>query len=158
MVRAIVEEEIEHASVKGTAYSWDSTELDIAADGTMLYLKNNSDTTLILDRVTINGSNVICFWTILIGALITTPSGGTVTGVNLNEVFSTKQADVTAISNETAVADGSIIDRIKTPIDNSIQHNLQGIILGKDHYIQINQITESDSGSVVVFGHFESPS
>ena len=32
---------------------------------------------------------------------------------------------------------------------------LSGIIINKNHYIQINQVTESTSGSVVVFGHYE---
>ncbi len=157
VTRAITEEEIVHASGEGNSFSWDSTELDIAANGTMLFVKNLDSTPLILDRVTINGSNVICFWTVLIGATTTTPSGVTVTGVNLNEVFSSNTADVTSVSNETAVADGAIVDRVKTPIDNTLQHDLHGIILGKGHYVQFNQVTESDSGSIILFGHFEEP-
>ena len=58
-VRAIVESELEHSSISGLAYSWDSTELDIDAGDTMLFVKNLSDTPLILDSVMINGSNVI---------------------------------------------------------------------------------------------------
>lgn len=160
VVRAITEEEIEHASaILGSAYSWDSTELDINATDTMLFVKNTGDVPLVLDRATINGSNAICFWTILIGSATTTPAGGAVvTGVNLNQTFSAQAADAVARSDETAVADGSIIDRVKTPIDNTIQHDLHGVILGKGHYVQFNQITESDSGSVVLFGHFELPS
>lgn len=159
VVRAIVEAEIEHASGKlGTAFSWDSTELDIDAGDTMLFVKNIGDTPLILDRLTINGSNVICTWTILIGAATTTPAGTEVIGVNINESFSTKMADAVAKSDETAVADGAIIDRIKTPVSNTRVHDMTGIILGKNHYVQINQITESTSGSVVLYGHFENPS
>ena len=160
VVRAITEEEIEHASaLLGSAFSWDSTEKDIGTGDTMLFVKNTGDVPLILDRATINGSNVVCTWTILIGSATTTPAGGTVVaGVNLNQTFSAKGADAVARSDETAVADGSIIDRVKTPIGNSVQHDLHGIILGKGHYVQFNQITESTSGSVVLFGHFELPS
>lgn len=159
VVRAIIEAEIEHASaVLGSAYSWDSTELDLVAGETFLMVKNEGSIPLVLDRVTINGSNVICFWTIHIGSLTTTPAGTEVVGVNLNRGFSTQLADATAMSDETALADGDIVDRIKTPIDNTLQHALHGIILGKGHYVQINQVTESDSGSAVLFGHFEVPS
>jgi hypothetical protein len=160
VVRAITEEEIEHASATlGSAYSWDSTEKNVAAGATMLFVKNTGDVPLVLDRATINGSDVICFWTVLIGSATTTPAGGAVvTGVNLNQTFSAQAADAVARADETAVADGSIIDRVKTPIDNTIEVNLHGVILGRGHYVQINQITESDSGSVILFGHFELPS
>lgn len=160
VVRAITEEEIEHASATlGSAYSWDSTEKDIDTGDTMLFVKNTGDVPLVLDRATINGSNVICTWTLLIGSTTTTPAGGAVvTGVNLNQGFSSQLADAVARSDETAVADGSIIDRVKTPVTNTIEINLHGVILGRGHYIQINQITESTSGSVILFGHFELPS
>ncbi len=160
VVRAITEEEIEHASATlGSAFSWDSTELDINTGDTMLFVKNTGDVPLVLDRALINGSNVICTWTLLIGSATTTPAGGAeVVGVNLNETFSSQLADAVARSDETAVADGSIIARAKTPVTNTIEMNLHGIILGKGHYIQFNQITESTSGSVVLIGHFENPS
>ena len=67
-------------------------------------------------------------------------------------------ADVLALSDETAVAQGTIIDRVKTPIDGTLQHNLSGIILGRGNYIQFDQVTESIRGSVVLFGHFGIPS
>ena len=160
VVRAIGEEEIEHASaILGSAYSWDSTERDIDTGDTMLFVKNTSDVPLVLDRATINGSNVICTWTLLLGSATTTPAGGAeVIGVNLNRGFASQLADAVARSDETAVADGDIIDRVKTPVTNTIEINLHGVILGKGHYIQINQITESTSGSVILFGHFEVPS
>ena len=160
VVRAITEEEIEHASaILGSAYSWDSTEKDIDTGDTMLFVKNTGDVPLVLDRALINGSNVICTWTFLLGSATTTPAGGAVvTGVNLNQTFSTQLADAVARSDETAVADGSIIGRVKTPVTNTLEVNLHGVILGKNHYIQFNQITESTSGSVVLLGHFELPS
>lgn len=159
VVRAITEVEIEHASgVLGTAFSWDSGERDIDAGDTMLFVKNTGDVPLILDRMTVNGSNVICTWEIYIGALTTTPSGTGVTPTNLNEVFATKAAESTSFYDETAVANGSLVERIKTAVSEAKQWDMHGIILGKNHYIQINQLTESTSGSIVLLGHFEAPS
>lgn len=160
VVRAITEPEIEHASATlGSAYAWDSTELDIAAGVTMTFVKNTGTVPLILDAVIINGSNVICTWEVRIGALTTTPAGGAgITGVNMNEGFSTRLANAVARSGETAVADGFVVGRIKTAISGHHIHSLTGIILGKGHYVQIKQVTESTSGSAIVIGHFELPS
>lgn len=158
VVRAITESEIEHASINGEAYSWDSLELNIDAGDTILFVKNLGDTPLILDRLVINGSNVICTWEILIGSETTTPSGTGVTGVNLNRGFSSTLANVTSLSDETAVADGDIIDRVKTAVSGHHIHDMTGVILGKNHYVQVNQETESTSGSCILHGHFENPS
>ncbi len=47
VVRAITEPEIEHASGKlGTAYSWDSTELNLTAGETFLYVQNTGSVPL----------------------------------------------------------------------------------------------------------------
>jgi len=158
VVRAITESEIEHASTNGEAYSWDSLELNIDAGDTMLFVKSLGDTPLILDRLVLNGSNVICTWEILIGSLTTTPAGTVVTGVNLNRSFSSTAADVDSFSDETAVADGDVVDRIKTAVSGHHIHDLTGLILGKNHYVQVNQETESTSGSCILHGHFENPS
>ncbi len=159
VTRAITEAEIEHASSLGNAYSWDSTELDIDTGDTMLFVKNTGEVPLILDKVIITASNVSCTWTILVGTATTTPSGTTITGVNLNTQFSTKIADVTSLSDETAVADGSIISRLLTvATPGFIVHDLTGVIIAKNGYVQVNQITESTSGSAILYGHFENPS
>ncbi len=155
VTRAVFESELEHESAEnGFAYAWDSTELDIAAADSMLYVKNTGDMPLHLEYVQINGSNTVCTWTIQIGALTTTPSGNTVTGVNLNQIFSGLPAQATSISNETAVAAGAIVGRVKTAIDGHHIHPMAGVILGKDHYVQIVQITESTRGSVTLVGHY----
>jgi hypothetical protein len=158
VVRSISEPELEHASNMGEAYSWDSQELDIVAGETMLYVRNDGDTPLILDRLDFNGSDVICTWEIGIGSLTTVPAGTIVVGVNMNQVFSTKAAEATAFSDETAVDDAAVLFRVKTAISGHHQHDMTGVILGKNHYVQINQETESNSGSVILIGHFENPS
>ena len=157
VVRSITESEIEHASTQGNSYSWDSTDLDIDITDTLLFVKNTGDTPLILDRLVVNGSNVLQIYEINIGSDTTTPVGTTVTGVNLNRSFASKLAEVISLSDETAVADGDIVDRIKIAVNGHHIHDLTGLILGKNHYVQINQEVEATSGSVILHGHFENP-
>lgn len=159
VVRAINESELEHASGKlGSAYSWDSTELDIDAGDTMLFVKNTGDVPLILDTLDLNGSNVVCTWTVTLGKETTTPAGTLVAGRNLNTGNLDDVADAVAYSDETALATGNIRRRYKTAIDTHKNIKIDGIILEKNGYIQINQITESTSGSAILTGHFENPS
>lgn len=153
IVRAITESEIEHASGEGKAFSWDSGELDIDAGDTMLFVQRTGDVPLIIDRVEISGSNVICTWEINVGTASTTATGTGVSAVSLNTSF-TAEADATAFSDETAVADGNTVARVKTAVSGHETVDMVGVILGKNHYIQINQETESTSGSVIVHGHF----
>ncbi len=159
VTRAIGESELEHASINGNAYCWFSAAQDIDATDTMLFLKNIGDTPLIMDRLNLIGSNVLCTWTIHIGADTTTPSGGSVvTGVNINELFASTTADAISRTDEEAVADGTIVEQVITQATTMHHHDLEGIILGKNQYIQINQETESTSGSAAIYAHFENPS
>lgn len=157
VVRSITELELEHASAGGAAYTWDSLELNIDTGDTMLHLTNDGDTPLILDRIDFNGSNVICEWTIGIGTTTTTATGTVVSGVNSNTSFESVAADATAFSDETAVADATVVGRVKTAVSGHLVYPMGGFIIGKNHYIQIIQETESTSGSVVLHGHFENP-
>ena len=159
VVRAINESELEHASINGQAFCWFSGAQDIDATDTMLFVKNTGDIPLILDRLNLIGSNVLCTWTVHIGADVTTPAGGSVvTPTNINQVFSSTPADAVSRTDETAVADGTIVEQVVTPIDLMHHHDLQAIILGKGHYVQINQETESTRGSAAIYGHFANPS
>lgn len=157
LVRAITETELEHSSGKnGRAYSWASNDTDIDAGDTRLFIKNIGELPLVLDRITILPANVACDWSINIGKATTTPTGTEVVGVNLAQ--SGKVADALAYDDETAVADGNPVDWIHSETAGTIQHKLDGVILQKGHYIQVNQETESTSGRVVIIGHFENPS
>ncbi len=158
VVRAIVEPEIEHASGEGEAYAWHAPIRDLVAGETMLFVKNLGTTPLILDRVVFAGSNVICQWDIGIGSATTTPAGDAVVGVNMNGTFSTKVAETAAFTDETAVADATVMFHVWTPITSLVDFSLDGIILGQNHYVQINQETESTAGSLTLVGHFENPS
>ena len=159
VVRAITEAEIEHASGKlGSAFVWDSLEKDIDAGDTMLFVQNTGSVPLILDRAEINGSNVICTWTYHLGSLTATPTGTSVIGVNMNRKFASDLSESLAFSDETALANGDIVGRVKTAIDDTKYVDLTGFILLKGHYIQFTQVTESTRGSIILTGHYENPS
>lgn len=160
VTRAIQESELEHASIGGKAFSWDSAAQNIDSGDTMLFVKNTGSTTLILDRMDVIGSNVACTWTIHIGSDTTTPAGGSeITAVNLNRIFSSDAPDAIARADETAVADGTVVRQFHTAATvQATPIPMTGFILGKGHYIQVNQETTSTSGSVTLIGHFENPS
>lgn len=155
VTRAVFESELEHeSSENGFAYTWDSLEIDIDTGDTMLFVKNTGDKPLHLEYAAFNGAVAIVTWTILVGALTTTPAGTDVVGVNMNRIFASQPARASAFSDETAVADGTVIGRIKTGIDGHHVHPMAGVILGNGDYVQFNQITESIRGSVLLVGHF----
>lgn len=153
-VRAIVETELEHASANGRAYAWRSTNSDIDAGDTRLFIKNTSDKFLIFSYAVFNPANVVCDYDIGIGGATTTPTGTTVTATNLNGLVNISESYL-AYDDETAVADADPIVTVTVPTTGSHRLELDGFILGKNQYLQINQETESTSGRVTVFGHFE---
>jgi len=156
VTRAIAEPEIEHASSLGNAYVWQAPTDNVAAGDTLLFLKNLSDTPLILDRVNFLGGNVATLYDIRLGKLTTPPDAINVTGRNLNQRFG-DDADVHAVADEDAVADGTLMESIHVPVTVMLEWNLQGYILEKGNYIQINQVDESTAGGAAIIGHFENP-
>ena len=153
-VRAIVETELEHASANGRAYAWRSNNGDIDAGDTLLLVKNTSDKFLILSYATFTPANVVCTYDIGIGAETTTPTGNAIVATNLNGIVSVSESYL-AYDDETAIADATPIVSVTTSTTESYRVELDGFILGKNQYIQINQETESTSGRVTLFGHFE---
>lgn len=153
-VRAIVETELEHASANGRAYAWRSANTDIDAGDTRLFIKNTSDKFLILSYAIFEPSNVVCSYDVGIGEDTTTPTGTAITATVINNTVKATESNV-AYDDETAVADATPIVSYTVSTTASQRMELDGFILGKNHYLQINQETESTSGRVTVFGHFE---
>jgi hypothetical protein len=153
-VRAIVETELEHASSRGDAYAWRSENSDIDAGDTRLFIKNTSDKFLIFSYAIFTPANVVCTYDIGVGNGTTTPTGTAVTATNLNGTITITES-YEAYDDETAVADVTPIVSVTTNTTDSYRIELDGFILGKNQYLQINQETESTSGRVTVFGHFE---
>ena len=145
---------------KGTAWTVDSATIDIDATDTMLFVKNTGAKIVYLDWAIINGSNAICEWTLGLGSATTTPAGGTVLAfINANHKFSSDTPDAVSRSDETAVATATTSLRFWTTIAGTaalpLVHNLEGFILGQNHYAQFTQVTESTSGSVTLGLHTE---
>jgi len=153
-VRAIVESELEHASARGDAYAWRSANTDIDAGDTRLFIKNTSDKYLILSYAIFTPANVVCTYDIGIGSDTTTATGTAVTATNLNGTITVTES-YEAYDDETAVADATPIVSVTVSTTESYRLDLDGYIIGKNQYLQINQETESTSGRVTVFGHFE---
>ena len=153
-VRAIVEPEFEHASANGRAYAWRSNDADIDAGDTLLFVKNTSDKYLLLSHAVFTPSNVACKYDIGIGSATTTPAGNVIVATNPNGVGPITESYL-AYDDETAVADTTPIVSVATETVGTLVFDLQGFILGKNQYVQINQETESTSGRVTIFGHFE---
>ena len=153
-VRAITETELEHASARGDAYAWRSNDGDIDAGDTLLFIKNTSDKFLIFSYAIFTPANVVCDYDIGIGSASTTPTGNPITANNLNGTINVNES-YAAYDDETAVADATTIVSYTTNTTESLKIELDGFILGKNQYLQINQETESTSGRVTVFGHFE---
>lgn len=151
---ARIESALEHASADGESFAFPSLDTDIAAGATRLFVKNTGEKFLILSHAEFNPSNVVCKWDVGIGSETTTPSGSSVTGINMNQTQSSKTEDFVAFDNEINVADATKMFQVTTSTVNSKEVSLRGIVLGKNHYIQINQETESTSGQVTVFGLF----
>jgi hypothetical protein len=97
---------------------------------------------------------VVCTYDIGIGAETTTPTGNAIVATNLNGIVSVSESYL-AYDDETAIADATPIMSVTTSTTESYRVELDGLILGKNQYIQINQETESTSGRVTLFGHFE---
>lgn len=154
LTRAVTESELQAASKKGDAYSWYAATVDIDAGDTFLFVKNTGNRVLVLDRLLLSGSNVICNWFIHLGSATTTPTGTAVTGRALNRAYSDDTESV-AFNDETAVADGDLVKDVWTPVTNTVKVDMDGFRLPSGHYIQINQETESTSGSVTLIGHYE---
>jgi hypothetical protein len=153
-VRAIAETELEHASANGRAYAWRSANSDIDAGDTRLFVKNTSDKFLVFSYALFTPANVVCTYDIGFGSETTTATGTAITATNLNGTQAISESYV-AYDDETAVADATPIVSVTTSTTDSFVLPLDGYILGKNQYIQINQETESTSGRVTLFGHFE---
>jgi hypothetical protein len=97
---------------------------------------------------------VACDYDIGIGSATTTPTGNAIVATNLNGTITVTES-YDAYDDETAVADATPILSVTTNTTESYRVELDGFILGKNQYLQINQETESTSGRVTVFGHFE---
>lgn len=155
LVRAIGQPQIEHESELGLAFSWTSLNTDIAAGSTRLIIRNTDSNFLVLTRISGMPANVSCQYDYGIGQSTTAFSGGTgITAKNLNEAFNTTTFDYDAMDGDTAIADADILGGLWVSTVASNHESLSGVILGKNHFFQVNQETEATSGRITVKGFF----
>lgn len=153
-VRAITETELEHASARGDAYAWSTSNGFSTAGDTKLIVKNTSDKYLVFSYLVINPSNVLCRYELGIGNDTTALSGTAITATNLNGLITVAES-YEAYETETAVADATKIRAATCGTARPERVELDGYILGKNQYLQINCETTVTSGSLELFGHFE---
>jgi hypothetical protein len=153
-VRAITETTLEHASAKGEAYIWSTSNGSSTAGDTKLFIKNTSDKFLVFSRIFFNPSNVLCRYELGIGSATTTPTGTEITATNMNGTISVPESYL-AYETETAVADATKSIAFTVGTTDMKTQDLDGFIIGKNQYLQINCETTVTSGSVEVEAHFE---
>tara|TARA_Y100000310_G_scaffold55920_1_gene51267 strand:- start:14887 stop:15420 length:534 start_codon:yes stop_codon:yes gene_type:complete len=158
LTRALQEDPFMRASRLGKAWTFEAPTVDIDATDTILFIKNTADDPLFLHSILFNGSNVICEYDLGLGKATTTPAGTTVVPQNTNTEF-TKDSETIAITDETAVATSTTMMRFWTVIAGTgaqpPEYPLDGLIIGKNHYVDIIQVTESTGGSVLIKAYRE---
>lgn len=157
VVRAITEEEIEHASGMGSAFSFHVTSAAIDTADTVLFVKNTDSALLVLDRCTLNSDVAETMtWQLRVGTAITTPAGSALTPVNLYPTFSGNTFSHISLTDETAVAAGSLIEEYKMIIGaDPLLVPLHGLILGKGHYIQFDIVGTTPAVGMTLWAHWE---
>lgn len=138
----------------GRAFIWTSQDIDVAAAGTMLAVRNDGKEPLIIDGFIITGGNVISRYECHIVTASFTIAGVAVANFNLN-TGSANVADVTAFANESGNTQGTVIYDITAGITITVQVPTPGLVLAQGHTFAIDQVTESDAGNVTIVGHFE---
>lgn len=156
VTKSIVEAELEEASERGLAFSWYTGDQNIDINDTLIFVKNTGSTPLHLILLTLNGDSTNpMIYDLGLGSETTPPAGGTViTAVNLNQIFTSDPPEAVARTDETAVADATVFKRVKMLADVDKDVSLVGVILGRNHYIQINCETEPAAVSATIIGHY----
>jgi len=154
-----------HSSiVDGEAYSWTNVTTNLAANETILLVKNTSSTlnlhidqiwchsdttTVIRVHVPTNGSQVAV-----------TPAGGDVmTGVCLNFAKDNTAAAVSRENesdNEIGDSTSKIVWAGSIPADNSTPVLVNcGLILGENDSVAVDQVENTGEVYVTIIGHYE---
>lgn len=156
ITKSIIEAELEEASERGLAFSWYTGDQNIDINDTLLFVKNTSFKPLHLVFLKLNGDSTnAMIYDIGLGSETTVPVGGTLlTAVNLNHIFQSDKPDAVARTDETAVADATAFTRVKMLAEVDKEVSLVGVILGKNHYIQINCETEPTAVSATLIAHY----
>lgn len=108
-VRAVSEEEIIHNGELGNSYNFNTGNISLGADATLIYLKNNSDNNFILESIIMAIDSGITYASFPYITAVRNPTGGdlitdaTAISMNQNRNFgSSKTAEVNVYKGKSA--------------------------------------------------------
>lgn len=142
------------ALTTGEAYVWHSQDLNVAAAGTLIAVRNDSGSQdLVITRIIIVGGDVTSRYEIHKVDVAYTSTGTPVVAINLGNSGTlpdaTAHADESANSQVAANVFMEVVAIALTTVEVEV-----GIVLGRDQAIVIDQVSESGAGAATVFGYF----
>lgn len=142
--------------VNGTAYIW-SMSADLGADKCAIYLRNNSDVPLVIDKIYMYGSAAATI-EIWVGSNKITSAGTAVAGVNLNTKYGTT-ANVTCTHTETGADAGgtlTLAQTIQAGAATKETLDMDGsLVLERLGEVAVNVVTDIALTSVSIVGYFQ---
>ena len=154
VVASVSQSELEHESEEnGAGFNWSSDIVDVAGNGTVLLVKNTSDTELHIECVKISNGSLASEYTVHLPTTEVTVTGTTVTGTNLN-TSSSNVADASAASNESNNSQGNVIGTIFAAVDSNHSVEVPGLILGKNKSIAVDVVENTTESAVSIIGHY----
>jgi hypothetical protein len=130
---------------------------DLGADKCALYLRNDVDVPLVIDKIYIYGSAAATF-EIWAGTNKITSAGTAVVGVNLNTKYGTTP-DVTCTHTETGADAGgtlTLLQTIQAGVSSKETLNLDGaLVLERLGEVAVNVVTDIALSSVAIVGYFQ---
>lgn len=156
LTTAVIETELSHVSKeRGQAFVWASGTYDPDAGDTILLLKNTGDKGLHVARIWIS-ADVETRVVVHLPTTEVTPTGTTVTGVNLN-TGSSNVAEATAIRDETNNTQGDIVwsGEVQAANDPFPLDLEDALSLAKNKSVGIDFVSAATACDVAIMGHFE---
>jgi hypothetical protein len=142
--------------VNGSAYMW-SMSADLGADVCALYLRNNSDVPLVIDKIYIYADAAATF-ELFVGSNKITSAGTAVAGVNLNTKYGTTP-DVTCTHTETGADQGgtlTLLTTIQAGLSAKETVDFDGaLVLERLGEVAVNVVTAIGLMSISIVGYFQ---
>ena len=142
--------------VNENAYAW-TMSADLGGDKCALYLRNDSEIPLLIDKIFIWESAAATV-EIYLGRNKITPAGTAVVGVNLN-TGSSEVADVTCTHTETGADTGGALTLVQTIQTGAVTKEVVewdgALVLSRLGEIAVNVVTDVVLTSVTIIGYFQ---
>ena len=152
--RATVQSDFDFAADRGESYRWSSVTYDMAANDTILLVKNTGIPKLHMTKLTLT-TDVDTIVKIHYPTTNVTVAGTTVTGVNIN-TSSSNVADASAATDETGNSLGDIFWAHEIYAANGpTVIDLSGSILAKNKSIAVDFVADCAVVGATFEGHFE---